>query len=253
MSNIELVLTDIDGTLVEINKHDPTAAVREALRNVQAAGVTVTAATGRPYDMSGQMFAELGLHGPSIFDAGASIRDVDTGELLWKNWLDVKRIRAIATIVLPHSTTVDFFPFYREVSPDELKPEDATEDAPYVFAFVKEAAFADVYERLKAIAGIKVNVGPGRPDAPGLRDLQITDSNSSKFHAVNELRKLVHSSKDHTLAIGDSDNDLPLFENAGLTVAMGNATDSLKAIANHIVGSIEEDGFAEAMQRFVLH
>lgn len=49
------------------------------------------------------------------------------------------------------------------------------------------------------------------------------------------------------------ESNLPLFENAALKVAMGNATELLKAQADHVVGTAAEDGFAEAMERFVLN
>lgn len=98
-----------------------------------------------------------------------------------------------------------------------------------------------------------MHIGPGRRDKDGVTDIQITDINSDKFHAVNALRKIVHSTKEHTLAIGDSTNDLPLFANAGLKIAMGNAMPMLIAKADYVVPTVEEDGFAEAMRQFVLH
>jgi len=252
MSNIKLVLTDIDGTLVQIAQHTPTPAVKEAILAAQKAGITVSAATGRPYEMARGLFIELGLKGLSIFDAGASIRDVETGTIAWQEWLDVERLKSMAEILLPHSTVVDFFPTYKEVSPAKTSISDIIEPAPYAFAFVKEAEFPDVHKCLQAVPDLQINVGPGRADLPGLVDVQITDIKATKFHAVTALRKLVHSLKEQTLAIGDSSNDLPLFDNAGLKIAMGNAIPELKAIADYVVGLIDEDGFAEAMNHFVL-
>jgi hydroxymethylpyrimidine pyrophosphatase-like HAD family hydrolase len=55
-----------------------------------------------------------------------------------------------------------------------------------------------------------------------------------------------------TLAIGDSLNDLDMLKVAGLSVAMGNATPELKKVSHAIVGSNNEDGVAEAIERFVL-
>jgi hypothetical protein len=70
---------------------------------------------------------------------------------------------------------------------------------------------------------------------------------------VEALRNITHSLKEQTLAIGDGSNDLSLFQNAGFRVAMGNASDELKDAADYVVGSVDEDGFAEAMDRFVLN
>jgi len=94
--------------------------------------------------------------------------------------------------------------------------------------------------------------GVGKPYQPGFIDVQITDINADKFHALTELRKLLNVSKQQTLAIGDSSNDIPLFDGAGLRIAMGNSIPELKALADHEVSTVDEDGWAEAMNRFVL-
>lgn len=251
MSEIKLVLTDIDGTLVWHGQHNPSEAVTDAIYEVQDAGVELTTATGRPYEMMHSLFEQLGFRGLGIFDAGASIRDIHTGEMKWSNWLDAERVRDVAKLLLPHSKIIDFYPTYREVTADEADI-DEVEDAPYVFSFVEEKVRTEVIEGLKRVPGISYHIGVGRSDMPGFFDVQVTDVNSDKFHAVNALRKLVHSDINQTLAIGDSTNDLPLFRNAGLKIAMGNAMDELKAQADYVVGDVDQDGFAEAMQSFVL-
>ena len=54
------------------------------------------------------------------------------------------------------------------------------------------------------------------------------------------------------MVIGDSDNDLEMIEIAGTKIAMGNAYDCVKTIADHIVSTNDEDGVAEAIERFAL-
>ena len=58
---------------------------------------------------------------------------------------------------------------------------------------------------------------------------------------------------ENVMAIGDSNNDLPMLEAAGHSVAMGNALPEVKAACDYTVGTCEEHGFAEAIERFVLH
>jgi hydroxymethylpyrimidine pyrophosphatase-like HAD family hydrolase len=53
-------------------------------------------------------------------------------------------------------------------------------------------------------------------------------------------------------AIGDGDNDITLLEAAGFPIAMGNGTIGLKAVAREVVGTVEENGVAEAIDRFIL-
>lgn len=252
MSNIELVLTDVDGTLVRAGQHEPSLEVCRAISDVKASGVEITAVTGRPHEMMQPVILSLGLTGLYVCDAGASIRDVETGELKWKKWLEPKRLRSMGGILLPHCTIIDLFPGQLEIPPDEVKLEKITKEAPYIFAFVRNESLTHIVEELGKVENISVHIGPGRHDINGVTDIQITDKNADKFHGVEALRKIVHSTREHTLAIGDSTNDIPLFQNAGVKVAMGNALQELKDIADYVVAPVEQDGFAEAMRRFVL-
>lgn len=252
MSNIDLVVTDIDDTMVPTDSHTPSLAVRDAMREVQARGVTVAAATARPYEAARDLFLELNFHGPSIFDGGASIRDVQTGKLQWQSWLELPRLKAIASILLPHAVRVDFFPEYKMLPAEEVDVASLAERAPYAWAMVSESALSEIMEKLQALPALNIHPGVGKPDEPGLVDIQVTDVNANKFHALTELRRLLRVTIEQTLAIGDSGNDLPLFQNAGVKVAMGNAIPALKAAADYEVRSVGEDGWAEAMRRFVL-
>lgn len=252
MAQIKLVLTDIDGTLVKPGMHDPSSAVKKAIKEVQKSGVQVTAATGRPYEMAVEMFMDLGLEGLCIFDAGASIRDVESGSFAYKNWLSVDRIRSIVEIILPRAREIDFFPIQKQLPAEGLSLDDVIEEAPYVFAFAYEEFRHEVESGLSEIKNLSIHFGHGREENDGVFEIQITDVSADKFHAVNELRKIVHSTKEETLAIGDSTNDMPLFENAGLKIAMGNAIDELKQLADYVTETLDNDGFAVAMNKFVL-
>jgi hydroxymethylpyrimidine pyrophosphatase-like HAD family hydrolase len=53
-------------------------------------------------------------------------------------------------------------------------------------------------------------------------------------------------------ALGDQHNDLPMFARAGLSVAMGQAPDDVRAAAGHVARSNQEDGVADAIDRFIL-
>jgi HAD superfamily hydrolase (TIGR01484 family) len=252
MGNVKLVVTDIDGTMVRERTPDVSPAVHGAMRAVQAAGVTVAAATARPYEMAQELFAKLGFAGPCIFDGGASIRDVQTGKLLWNNWLDVPRLRAIAEIVFPHSRLIDFSPDFKYQEIKDAQINNIVEPAPYGWCLMRRSALRYVIEALEEIGGLNVHQLAGWPEYPDYVDMQITDANSDKFHAVEALREVLHITQDQTLAIGDAGNDVPLLKAAGIKVAMGNATTEVKALADYVVATVEDDGWAEAMQKFVL-
>jgi hydroxymethylpyrimidine pyrophosphatase-like HAD family hydrolase len=96
---------------------------------------------------------------------------------------------------------------------------------------------------------VHANAGPGGDFTR--TGVQVTHVEADKEHAVRELLGLAGSDKQHTMAIGDGDNDLPLFKSANIKVAMGNASDALKTAADEVVNSVDEDGFAEALRKFI--
>jgi hypothetical protein len=202
--------------------------------------------------MTREVLSQLGLQDFGVFDCGASIHRLDTGEVVWRQWLDREVVDDLVAIVQPHCLYMDYIHGYNIRKKDEVDRGEIKQDAPYVFGFVEDAALDAVVSQIKEIDGVVVNVGPGHRDMPGHTDIQVHHELAGKYYGVNALKKIVHSDSAHTLAIGDSNNDIPLFENARVKVAMGNAIPELKALADHVVAPIDQHGFAEAMERFVL-
>ena len=66
------------------------------------------------------------------------------------------------------------------------------------------------------------------------------------------LQKYWGISEDETLTIGDQNNDIALLKSGGIKIAMGNATDELKKIADDITDTVENDGFVKAMEKYCL-
>jgi HAD superfamily hydrolase (TIGR01484 family) len=252
MSAIKLVVTDIDGTLVRERTHEATPAVHRAMQDVQAAGITVAAATARPLEMAQELFQKIGFKGPCIFDGGASVREVQTGELLWSNWLSVERMRAIAEITAPHATEVDYYPGFAHLMIKDFDMASIVEPAPYAWCMVRLDRLPKIIEQLEALGDLNVHLMNPVTDGIEHIDIQVTDINSDKFHGVSALQKLLDVTRAETLAIGDGSNDVPLFKTADTRVAMGNAIPELKAQATHQVASVEDDGWAEAMRILVL-
>ncbi len=86
----------------------------------------------------------------------------------------------------------------------------------------------------------------------GLWAVDFTRTGVTKATGVKELARMLGTSADRMIAVGDSFNDAPLLEVCGLGVAMGQAPDELKAIADFVAPSVDEDGLATAIVEFVL-
>lgn len=90
------------------------------------------------------------------------------------------------------------------------------------------------------------------PAFPDVQFVNITDSGSSKGRGLEALCSHQGISSEQVCAIGDGLNDISLLSTAGLAIAMQNAPDELKAVADYITGNVENFGVAEAIKRFLL-
>jgi hydroxymethylpyrimidine pyrophosphatase-like HAD family hydrolase len=177
---------------------------------------------------------------------------VETGELLWSNWLSTECLRAIALVTAPYPDVVDYFPGLRMTEIKDFSLENIVEPAPYAWCMVLRSALPAVMERLEALGDLNVHTMRGWPEKPDYLDIQVTDKNADKFHGMIGLQELLHVSAEQTLAIGDGTNDVPLLRAAGVKVAMGNAAPELKVLADHEVATVQQDGWAQAITQFVL-
>ncbi len=82
--------------------------------------------------------------------------------------------------------------------------------------------------------------------------LEILNKDASKGSAVKELADHLGIKQEEVMAIGDAENDLSMLKFAGVSVAMGNATPEVKAVAKYEVASNAEDGVKEALERWVM-
>ena len=80
---------------------------------------------------------------------------------------------------------------------------------------------------------------------------EITNQNVNKWSAIQELMKILKITKDEVIAIGDNVNDKEMIENAGVGIVTGNSSPTMKEIADAIVSSNDENGVAEAINRYI--
>jgi hydroxymethylpyrimidine pyrophosphatase-like HAD family hydrolase len=104
---------------------------------------------------------------------------------------------------------------------------------------------------IKKIPGLKVNTThAGTGDRFGLL---VSHAEATKMHGIFEVQKLLKIKRSQTIGVGDSGNDFPLLMASGLKVAMGNAIPSLKDIADFVAPSVEDDGVADVIEKFILN
>jgi len=83
-------------------------------------------------------------------------------------------------------------------------------------------------------------------------NLEVMNKGINKGNAIRILAEIYGINREEIIAIGDNENDISMIEYAGLGIAMGNAVDTLKERADYITGNYDEDGVAQAIEKFVL-
>jgi Cof subfamily protein (haloacid dehalogenase superfamily) len=80
---------------------------------------------------------------------------------------------------------------------------------------------------------------------------EVSHPEATKYHAVSFLTEYYGLKQEEILTIGDQDNDLNLLKAGGVKVAMGNATENLKAVADYVTDTVGNNGFIKAVEKFV--
>lgn len=242
------VITDLDGTAVDSPK-DKVASRRlaTAIAELDRLGIRVCAATGRAPSFAMSMLRSMNLKDPAIVSGGTKIIDPITGSELWTCGLSESQIRQITNKLEPFpykylwndSTEEDYLS-----GGWELKKFNEWEGV-YFFevCFVPHDEVMNLVNALSDIDGIAVTVVVAQ--RTGTNDIHVTNSVATKEHAIYELEKMIGVEKNEMIGIGDGHNDLHLFNAVGYKVAMGNAVNELKQVADKVIGYVTDDGLAE--------
>ncbi len=264
MARIRLVALDIDGTLLtSANRLSP--AVAEAVRAVAGRGVAVVLATGRWYESARRWAGRLGLTAPIISHNGARVTCPDTDKDLLRLTLPLAPAQAIARYMDQHGIdgylTVGPYTYLRprpELDPARLPSEirlvaafapHVTEPPVSLLVFDPEGitALPAAFEgRSQEGLRFTVNRTSGTAD-----HLTVHHPAVDKGRALAEVCAYLGVPPEQALAIGDAESDTAMYAVAGLGVAMGNATDAVKARAAVVAPSNDEDGVAWALRHLL--
>ncbi|KUO71956.1 MAG: hypothetical protein APF77_04625 [Clostridia bacterium BRH_c25] len=276
----KMLVTDMDYTLLNKEKkvsERNKAAVRKAIEK----GVHIVVATGRIYT-SARVYAKLlGVSTPIIASNGAIIREAvlnskeDTERTIYKDNLNVEAVKEMIKLSRKYGIFCHFFTddtIYAEklvnvsLRYTEWNKYLGEEDQVRIKIAddIEKAIVQEKVEILKAVVvdGNSEKIQSLRNDiietgivsvSQSMKDnLEVMNKGVTKGNAVKMLAQMYGIGREEIIAIGDNENDISMIEYAGLGIAMGNAEESLKKVANHITGDYQEDGVAEAIERFIL-
>ena len=259
---IKLVVTDIDGTLMPINGNLPSP-VKETFEKLQKKGIKVVLATGRMYPAAEPVRQELKLDTPIICYQGAMIRDENN------IYFEQNVPKQIAAEIIQHIRSYNAHTnlYLRDrliVENDDKYIKEYAGDRDLKYEVVSD--LLDVVNDATKLLAIHEDSGlvtKIRDDMiktyPNLNIVKSTDyycefvnPNADKGLAIKFLAEKWGIKQDEILAIGDQDNDIRMLQAAGTSVAMGNGSENIKKIADHICPTVSEYGFKTAMEELVL-
>lgn len=259
MSNYKfLVATDMDYTLL-LPGQPVSEANKRAVRAIHEAGGCVTLATGRTFYLCGSYARDLQIDIPLITSNGAALsdplkfRDIMSVNfpdevlsslitLFVENGVDATGYSSDGIYFFDNSSRHEFIDNYNATVPDEIKVrviDDVRAHSFNKFLLIKPSPV--VVDKIKSFPDLQVV-----SSAKDFYDVMM--SGTSKGLALKNLARSL--GVDLTFALGDSENDLSLIEAADYSVAMKGS--SIEEFADHVTSDCASDGFARAVDEFIL-
>ncbi|MGO9431650.1 Cof-type HAD-IIB family hydrolase [Rhodoblastus sp.] len=261
-----LVLADVDGTLVTPRK-TLTARAIGAVKALNEAGIAFAITSGRPPRGMAMLVDPLTLRTPIAGFNGGVFTHPDLTVIMSRS-LDPTAARTSTDLLLDKGLDVWVYTQDEWLIRDRKAPHVARETATVKFAatvvsgfnsehFVDAVKIVGVSDDLDLVAACETEARKALVDKASVARsqpyyLDITHPSANKGAVATELSSFLKIPLEKIVAIGDMPNDVLMFRKVGFSIAMGNASDEVKAQASAVTDSNEADGFAKAMRRFVL-
>ncbi|HZT40660.1 MAG TPA: Cof-type HAD-IIB family hydrolase [Chthonomonadaceae bacterium] len=257
-----LCAIDLDDTLLGPD-HQISARNARAVAAAIAKGVTVVLASGRMHESTLIFARQLGLDTPVISYHGALVKHARTGEVWWHERLPGDLGAVVLDYCSEHSLHLNFYlndHLYVAAYTPWIKLYHERTSSPF-------EVLPDFYVTLRGAAPTKLIIidTPETTDRllPYFQDLfadslyitksnveylEFTSPNVNKGRALEMVAHRFGFTAADTIAFGDSWNDVPMLQWAGLGVAVGNARPEVIAVADRVIGRSEEDGVGVALE-----
>ncbi len=265
-SKISLVLADVGGTLVTADKV-LTSRARAAVKALHSAGIAFAITSGRPPRGMEMLIDPLALRTPVAgFNGGIFVEPDMT--IMEEHVLAADVAKRALEVILRNGMDAWVYTGEDWLVRDRNAPHVAREQWTVKFAPTVRNDFDEVLGNVVKIVGVSDDyelvarcekdaqdtLGDGASAARSQPYyLDVTHPDANKGTVVMTLSKLLSVPTSKIATIGDMPNDVLMFRNSGLSIAMGNASRDVQSRADLVTASYEAEGFAKAIERFILH
>lgn len=269
LNNVKVIFVDIDGTLTN-SKKEVTLKTSEVIAKVVQKGISIVLCSGRSNQYT-QIKSRLANASSQIISSnGSQIYDYLTNEVIYKNIISKDVLKKVMEYInskeegfILNCSDIRYGNKYlmRKMNPGDKIIKNLNEiENKDVYQLVIET---NSYDKMtEMINYIKNNseleiLNCSRAYINGLRNeshyyIDVNDIKSSKGNAIKEYLNAFNVAKEDAMCFGDHINDTSMFNSCGIKVAMGNANDELKAKADYVTLTNDEDGVAYFLSKYVL-
>jgi len=262
---IRLVLSDVDGTLVSSTKTLTADAVR-AVELLGEKGILFAVTSGRPPKGLTMLIEPLHLTTPIAAFNGGLIVDQDLHALQELTIRD-SVVGPVIDILNDHGLSVWVYQGTEWFVLDIDGPHVAHESEVGEFGPTRVSNFDALRGDIVKIVGVSDDLTVVARATKALNDqfsddvsatssqtyyIDVTHRDANKGRVVEYLATAYSIDPSEIATIGDMSNDLLMFVKSGLSIAMGNASDEVKSVADRVTDSNDDEGFARAVERFIL-
>jgi Cof subfamily protein (haloacid dehalogenase superfamily) len=264
---IQLILTDVDGTLIGTGSriHE---RVLPALQAAKAAGMHLGICTGRPLYSLAKDYARLvSSDGVHIFQNGAHAGKLD-GTLVHQSLLPQAAYRQLVALSKDLEIGLEVYTAsacYAQVQTDISREHQRliqlavtetnllalSEPIIRVQWVIHPEQYSLIQTAMQTIAGISYS-SAGTPDLPHHLYTSVTRAGTSKLEGAHAVAAFYGLSLEQVMMVGDGENDLEILQGVGYGVAMGNASPKVKAAARAVVSHVNDGGLADALNLALL-
>lgn len=272
----KMVCIDMDGTLLSSRKKISDEN-KNAIKKIHDKGVEIVVTTGRIYNNAEYYSNLLGVKSPVIAANGAIVKSKIDSKILYENPINVEECIKLVDLLYEMKLLFHFYTtdgifcnnlltkvatkayMTKQVGHESLKinyhvikskekwieffKENNNKITKCIIFSTSPDKIIKCKEKLNTLEGV-VYFGAGK------RSIEVNNRGVSKGNAVRALAKKYGIKREEIICIGDNENDLSMIEYAGVGIAMGNAIDSVKEIADYITSSNDDNGVARAIFKF---
>lgn len=255
---VESVFFDIDGTLVSFKTHQVPESTKRAIRELREKGVKVFVATGRMLSMLG-VLDDIEFDGYITYNGGCCVdgcrREIFSHPIpveqlealsvhLKKDHFPVSYmckeamyVNELAPIVLDVANHVNVEP------PVEMDPEEIIKNPVYQLCIYLEDD-----NKLQSVLKEVLTDCISNRWISWFADVNV--KGVTKQLGIDKILEHFGLPLETSMSFGDAGNDIPMIKHAAIGVAMGNASDQVKEIANYVTDTVDDDGVYKALKHF---